>query len=135
AIPAMQRARYDNRLIAGTICAGGSLGTMIPPSVIAVMYASLAQLSVGKLLAGMMFPGLIMVGLFLAYIALQGMIRPAEADTAVQIEDEVGLAEKLRATLVTLVPVFALIFAVLGSILAGIASPTEAAAVGAAGAL
>jgi tripartite ATP-independent transporter DctM subunit len=135
AIPAMQRARYDNRLIAGTICAGGSLGTMIPPSVIAVMYASLAQISVGKLLAGMMLPGLIMVALFLAYIALHGVIRPAQTETAVLVEDKVDLGEKLRATLTTLLPVFLLIFAVLGSILAGIASPTEAAAVGAAGAL
>ncbi|MDS9469192.1 TRAP transporter large permease subunit [Paracoccus sp. MBLB3053] len=134
AIPAMQRLGYDNRLIAGTICAGGSLGTMIPPSVIAVMYASLAQISVGKLLAGMILPGLLMVGLFLAYIVLHGMIRPAPVPQEA-VEDEVPLGEKLRLTFTTLLPVCALIFAVLGSILGGIASPTEAAAVGAAGAL
>ncbi|MCQ0092148.1 TRAP transporter large permease subunit [Roseovarius sp. M141] len=135
AIPAMQKARYDNSLIAGTICAGGSLGTMIPPSVIAVMYASLAQMSVGKLLAGMMIPGLLMVVLFLGYIAVQGIRNPAIPLPGDAPEEEFTLGEKLRATVLTLVPVFLLIFAVLGSILGGVASPTEAAAVGAAGAL
>ncbi len=135
AIPAMQRARYSNTLIAGTICAGGSLGTMIPPSVIAVMYASLAQMSVGKLLAGMMLPGLMMVVLFLGYIAVQGMLFPPEPQPDDQPEENFTLGEKLWATVTTLLPVFLLIFAVLGSILGGIASPTEAAAVGAAGAL
>lgn len=134
AIPAMQRLGYDNKLIAGTICAGGSLGTMIPPSVIAVMYASLAGISVGKLLAGMILPGLLMIGLFLAYIVVQGILKPTSVpDDAV--EDDLPLGEKIWLTLTTLLPVCALIFAVLGSILGGIASPTEAAAVGAAGAL
>lgn len=134
AIPAMQRLGYDNKLIAGTICAGGSLGTMIPPSVIAVMYASLAGISVGKLLAGMILPGLLMIGLFLAYIVVQGILKPTPVpDDA--IEDDLPLGEKIWLTLTTLLPVCALIFAVLGSILGGIASPTEAAAVGAAGAL
>ena len=134
AIPAMQRMGYDNRLIAGTICAGGSLGTMIPPSVIAVMYASLAQISVGKLLAGMILPGLLMVGLFLAYIVIQGILKPTPIPESAR-EPDLPLGEKLWLTVTTLLPVFALIFAVLGSILGGIASPTEAAAVGAAGAL
>ncbi|MGJ8546475.1 MAG: TRAP transporter large permease [Sulfitobacter sp.] len=135
AIPAMQRARYDNTLIAGTICAGGSLGTMIPPSVIAVMYASLAQMSVGKLLAGMMLPGLMMVLLFLGYIAIQGYLNPPVRLEDDMPEERFTLGEKLWATVTTLLPVFLLIFAVLGSILGGVASPTEAAAVGAAGAL
>ncbi len=135
AIPAMQKARYSNTLIAGTICAGGSLGTMIPPSVIAVMYASLAQLSVGKLLAGMMIPGLLMVVLFLGYIAVHGTLYPVEREPGDAPEEDHTLSEKLRATVVTLLPVCILIFAVLGSILGGIASPTEAAAVGALGAL
>ena len=134
AIPAMQRMGYNNSLIAGTICAGGSLGTMIPPSVIAVMYASLAQISVGKLLAGMILPGLLMVGLFLAYIVIQGILKPTPVPVEAQ-EPDLLLGEKLWLTVTTLLPVFALIFAVLGSILGGIASPTEAAAVGAAGAL
>jgi tripartite ATP-independent transporter DctM subunit len=133
AIPAMQRYRYDNTLIAGTICAGGSLGTMIPPSVIAVMYASLAQISVGELLAGMMFPGLIMIALFIGYLIAHGMIRPPER--VEETEEALPLAAKLRLTVTSLLPICALIFAVLGSLLAGIASPTEAASVGALGAL
>ncbi|MFC6487166.1 TRAP transporter large permease [Nitratireductor sp. GCM10026969] len=135
AIPAMKRYRYDNSLIAGTICAGGSLGTMIPPSVIAVMYASLAQMSVGELLAGMMLPGLLMVGLFILFLLVHGLVRPPEKPDAEDDFADVPLAEKLRLTATSLLPIFALIFAVLGSLLAGIASPTEAASVGAVGAL
>lgn len=135
AIPAMQKARYNNSLIAGTICAGGSLGTTIPPSVIAVMYASLAQMSVGKLLAGMMLPGLLMVALFLSYIVIHGMLNPIPDEAEEEPVENIPLVEKLRITLATLVPVIALIGAVLGTILAGVASPTEAAAVGALGAL
>ncbi|MEJ8476372.1 TRAP transporter large permease [Roseibium algae] len=135
AIPAMQRFRYSNSLISGTICAGGSLGTMIPPSVIAVMYASLAQMSVGELLAGMMFPGLVMIVLFIAYLIVHGMLWPPEQTEAQSEMDLVSTAEKIRLTVTSLLPIFALIFAVLGSLLAGIASPTEAASVGALGAL
>tara|TARA_R110002020_G_scaffold48818_2_gene139124 strand:+ start:7378 stop:8679 length:1302 start_codon:yes stop_codon:yes gene_type:complete len=130
AIPAMQRGGYRNSQIAGTICAGGSLGTMIPPSVIAVMYASLAQMSVGELLAGMMLPGLLMVGLFIVYLIIQGVMAPPEPKGDVS-EPHIGLGEKLRITVTSLLPICALIFAVLGSLLAGIASPTEAASVGA----
>ena len=134
AIPAMQRYRYNNSLIAGTICAGGSLGTMIPPSVIAVMYASLAQMSVGELLAGMMLPGFLMVCLFIVYLIVHGVLFPPEK---VELDDDlydVPLGEKLTLTLTSLLPIAGLILAVLGSLLAGIASPTEAAAVGALGA-
>lgn len=135
AIPAMQRFRYSNSLIAGTICAGGSLGTMIPPSVIAVMYASLAQMSVGELLAGMMFPGLVMIAFFIGYLIVHGMIWPPEKTEASEEIDQIPLKEKLTLTVTSLLPIIALIFAVLGSLLAGIASPTEAASVGAMGAL
>ncbi|PVB60444.1 TRAP transporter large permease subunit [Labrenzia sp. 011] len=135
AIPAMQKFRYSNSLISGTICAGGSLGTMIPPSVIAVMYASLAQMSVGELLAGMMLPGLLMVVLFIAYLMLHGLLWPPEKIEDRSEADTMPLGEKLRLTVTSLVPICALIFTVLGSLLAGIASPTEAASVGAVGAL
>lgn len=135
AIPAMQRYRYDNSLVAGTICAGGSLGTMIPPSVIAVMYASLAQMSVGELLAGMMLPGLLMVVLFILFLIGHGLVFPPDKPETEDELAEVALLEKLRLTATSLLPVSALIVAVLGSLLAGIASPTEAAAVGAVGAL
>jgi len=135
AIPAMQRHRYDNSLIAGTICAGGSLGTMIPPSVIAVMYASLAQISVGELLAGMLFPGLVMIAAFTLYIVIRGLAGAPSTAPDNPAEPGVSVAEKLRLTVTSLIPICSLIVAVLGSLLAGIASPTEAAAIGAVGAL
>lgn len=135
AIPAMQRFNYSNSLTAGTICAGGSLGTMIPPSVIAVMYASLAQMSVGELLAAMMFPGLLMIALFIGFIILHGLVWPPKKSEAHDEMQQVPLQEKLRLTLTSLLPIFALIVAVLGSLLAGIASPTEAASLGALGAM
>ena len=135
AIPAMQRFRYDNALIAGTICAGGSLGTMIPPSVVAVVYASLAQISVGELFAAMLFPGLIMVGLFVLYIIGICIIHPHKGPPADDADMQLPVLEKLKITASGLVPTVLLIVAVLGSLMAGIASPTEAAAVGAIGAL
>lgn len=135
AIPAMQRAGYANSLTAGTICAGGSLGTMIPPSVIAVMYASLSQQSVGQVLAAQAIPGLLMVGLFIVYIIVNGMLFPPAKRDADREEARVPLKEKLTVTVTSLLPVLALIVAVLGSLLNGIASPTEAAAIGAVGAV
>lgn len=135
AIPAMARWNYDKRLISGTICAGGSLGTIIPPSVIVIIYASLSQLSVGRLFAGIIIPGMIMVGLFITYIIVLCLINRKAGPAVPASETAVPLSEKLRITVVALVPAVLLIAAVLGTILAGIASPTEAAAVGAMGAL
>jgi len=134
AIPAMQKYRYHNALVAGTVCAGGSLGTMIPPSVIAVMYASLAQISIGEVLAATVLPGLLMIGLFLAYVMLRCWLRPQDGPP-MQEDAALPLADKLRLTLTSFTPAVLLIVAVLGSLLAGIASPTEAAALGALGAL
>lgn len=133
AIPAMQKVRYNNSLIAGTICAGGSLGTMIPPSVVAVIYASLAQISVGELFAAMLFPGLIMVALFIGYIVVLCLFKPEMGPRAQG--NKLPLKEKLEITFKGLLPTLLLIIAVLGSLMAGIASPTEAASVGAVGAL
>ena len=135
AIPAMQKFRYNNSLIAGTICAGGSLGTMIPPSIVAVVYASLAQISIGELLAALMIPGLIMVVLFVAYIIIVCTLRPEMGPRADDDDMRLPLSAKLKITAGALLPTMALIVAVLGSLIAGIASPTEAAALGAAGAL
>lgn len=135
AIPAMQRFRYNNSLIAGTICAGGSLGTMIPPSVVAVVYASLAQVSVGELFAALLFPGLIMTSLFVVYIVSICLIRRDYGPPADDEDMRLPIVEKLKITAQGLLPTMLLIFTVLGSLMAGIASPTEAAAVGAAGAL
>ena len=135
AIPAMQKYKYNGGLIAGTICAGGSLGTIIPPSIVVVVYASIAQLSIGKLFAASMIPGLLMVVFFILYIYIRAVIRPEDAPRVSMAESKLPLAEKLLITFKALVPPLALIFVVLGSLLAGAASPTEAAAVGSIGAL
>jgi len=135
AIPAMQQYRYNNALVAGTVCAGGSLGTMIPPSVIAVMYASLAQISIGEVLAATVFPGVLMIALFLAYVILRCWLRPQDGPPMRAQDVQLPLARKLRLTVTSLLPALLLIIAVLGSLLSGMASPTEAAALGAFGAL
>ncbi len=134
AIPTMLHYRYRHDLIAGTICAGGSLGTIIPPSVLAVVYASVGRIPVGDMLAAIAIPGLLMVALFILYILLRCLIVPAHGPPISRAETDIPLAKKLRITATALVPASALIAGVLGSILLGIASPTEAAGVGAAGA-
>ena len=130
AIPAMLARGYDKSLISGVICAGGSLGTMIPPSIVVVIYATVAQMSVGQLFLAVLLPGLIMVSLFVGYVLAICMISPAKAPRATDTID-VPLGKKLKVTLVALVPMVFLIVAVLRSITFGIASPTEAASVGA----
>ncbi|KPQ14542.1 MAG: TRAP-type mannitol/chloroaromatic compound transport system, large permease component [Rhodobacteraceae bacterium HLUCCA09] len=132
AIPAMMARNYDKRLISGVICAGGSLGTMIPPSIVVVIYATVAQISVGQLFAAVMLPGVIMIALFAGYVLGVAFASPKMAPAEVS-DRTVPLGEKLKVTAVALVPMVALIVAVLGSISFGIASPTEAASVGALG--
>ena len=134
-IPVMLSYHYSRSLVAGTICAGGSLGTMIPPSVVVVIYASVAQMSVGQLFAGILLPGVIMIGLFLGYIVIRCVLRPEDGPPAVSKDDDTPLGQKLWVTLTALLPATGLIVAVLGSIMVGIASPTEAASVGALGAI
>jgi tripartite ATP-independent transporter DctM subunit len=130
-IPIMLRYGYDKGLISGTICAGGSLGTIIPPSVVAVVIGPLADVSVGDIMYGMTFPGLVMAGFYLVYIATRCLINPAFAPAIPPSPDDPGLGQKLWISAKNLVPPVILIFAVLGSILLGWASPTEAAAIGA----
>lgn len=135
AVPVMMRHRYNKELIVGTICAGGSLGTIIPPSVVAVVMGPLADVSVGDLLVGMIFPGLIMAGLYIVYILGLCILYPQMGPRVVEAADELPLGLKLRVTAEALVPPLFMIFAVLGSIMFGWASPTEAAAIGSLGAV
>lgn len=130
-IPVMLRYGYDKRLISGTICAGGSLGTIIPPSVVAVVMGPLANVSVGDILYGMAMPGLVMAGLYIAYILTLCIVKPGMGPRIPREPDEPSLGQKLWISLSNLVPPVIMIFAVLGSILLGWASPTEAAAIGA----
>lgn len=132
AIPVMLRQRYDKPLIAGTITAAGSLGTIIPPSVLCVVYGGIGQVPVTDLFAACLLPGLLMWALFLAYIALRCALDPGAAPVPIE---EARVGGRLGPTLTGLLPPALLIIAVLGSLLAGIASPTEAAAVGALGAI
>jgi tripartite ATP-independent transporter DctM subunit len=135
AIPVMMKYRYDKGLIAGTICAGGSLGTIIPPSVVVVVLGPVADVSVGDLFMGMVFPGLIMATTYVAYIIVRCVLRPQDAARALDGAPLPTLGERLLITVNALIPPVVLIFAVLGSIMFGWASPTEAAGMGAFGSI
>ncbi len=135
AIPAMMRLKYSKSLISGTICAGGSLGTMIPPTIVVVIYSSVASISVARLFAAVLFPAMLMVGLFLVYILGRCIINKADGGERWTPSADKTLAIRMLAALKAIVPVAFLIGLVLGSILMGFASPTEAASLGAAGAL
>ncbi len=133
AIPVMLKYAYDKGLVSGTICAGGSLGTIIPPSVVVIILAPVADISVGDLFVGMLFPGLILAGLFMLYILVRCTLRPEDGPRLPADEHDPPLLQKLWLTATALVPPLVLIFSVLGTIMLGWATPTEAAAVGAAG--
>ncbi len=135
AIPIMMSHSYDKRLISGTICAGGSLGTIIPPSVLVIILAPVADVSVGDLFAGIMFPGSIMAGLFILYVLMICTIDPSRAPFKAQDGPLPTMGERIVKTLFALVPPLILIFVVLGTILLGWATATEAAACGAIGAV
>jgi tripartite ATP-independent transporter DctM subunit len=130
ALPAMRARGYSVGIASGTVCAGGSLGTMIPPSIVVVIYATVAQIPIGDLLSAVIFPGLLMTALFLGWIVLYALIWPERAPRA-PVGEDIPLARKLRISAVALLPPVVLIICVIGSILAGVASVTEAAAVGA----
>ena len=130
-LPAMMKRGYDKSLATGVVCAGGTLGILIPPSIMLVVYGPMANLSVGKLFFGAFIPGFLLAGLYCAYIIVYCIIRP-NAGPPVSIEERrVPMGKKTVMLLKSLVPPLAIILAVLGSIFFGIAAPTEAAGVGA----
>ena len=131
AIPAMLRYNYSKPLVSGTICAGGSLGTIIPPSVVVVVLGPVANVSIGDLFVGMIFPGLILALLYIVYIFVLCWLLPSAGPRLPRDPDEPDLTAKLMITLKALVPPVLMIFAVLGSIMFGWAAPTEAAGLGA----
>jgi tripartite ATP-independent transporter DctM subunit len=134
-IPVMLKYKYDKALISGTICAGGSLGTIIPPSVVVVVLGPVANVSIGDLMFGMLFPGLLLAFLYILYIFMVCVVWPENGPRIPPSPDDPSFLEKCRISLVALWPPMLLIAAVLGSMLFGIAAPTEAAALGALGAL
>ena len=131
----MLRRGYSKELICGTICASGTLGQIIPPSVILILLGDIMGVSVGDLYIGAVVPGLVLVGLYILYLAIlswsEAAPRPGRRRSRAR-----GLPRgRLPAGHLALLPALALIVGVLGSIFAGVASPTEAASVGAAGGL
>ena len=133
-VPMIQRG-YDKALASGAICAGGCLGILIPPSVMLVLYGPMASLSVGKLFMAAIFPGLLLSALYCVYILLRAMIQPSVAPAAPEMTQDIRFSTKLAMLFKGLLPPLALVMAVLGSIFFGVAAPTEAAGVGAGGAL
>jgi len=133
ALPAMLKRKYDKKLAIGSIMAGGALGPLIPPSVSLILYGFLAPESVGRLFAGAIIPGLILSGLFVIYILVVCFRRP-NLGPPLPFEERVNWKEKAISLKSVVLPIL-LIFAVLGSIFSGFATPTEAGAVGCAGAL
>ncbi|PXF30288.1 C4-dicarboxylate ABC transporter permease [Pokkaliibacter plantistimulans] len=133
AIPIMLKHHYDKRLLSGVICASGSLGTAIPPSITVVVLGPVAGVSVGSLFSGLLLPGLMMAVLFLLYVIIITYLKPELAPHSAADREHFSMAEKLQVTVTALLPAAALIFTVLGTILLGLATPTEAAACGALG--
>jgi len=136
ALPAMLKAKYDVRYATGVICAGGTLGILIPPSIMLIVYAATSGVSVVRMYAAALLPGLLLAGLYLVYVVVRALLQPNLAPRP-KDEDigEHGFLELCWMMLTSFVPLAFLILAVLGAILFGIATPSEAAAVGAAGGL
>jgi tripartite ATP-independent transporter DctM subunit len=136
--PALLRRGYDRGLAAGIICSSGTLGILIPPSIMLVVYGGLTGLketSVGSLFAGAILPGILLSGLYLSYVAIRCALKPELGPPIPPDERTYSTAQKFTMTMKSFVPPFGLILTVMGTILAGIATPTEAAALGCIGAM
>jgi tripartite ATP-independent transporter DctM subunit len=134
-LPTMLRRGYHKELITGTICASGTLGQIIPPSIVLVLLGDIMGVSVGDLYIGAFLPGFVLVGLYIVYLAIVGQWKPELCPPIPKEELAAFQAQALRRVAIALAPALVLIVAVLGSIFMGVASPTEGAAVGAAGGL
>lgn len=131
ALPEMVKRGYSKSFSAGAVCAGGTLGILIPPSIMLVIYGPMAMISVGKLFFAAFLPGFLLSALYIGYIAVYSLMRPNVAPAMAPEERAVPLLKKIVDLLISLLPPAALIMAVLGSIFLGVATPTEAAGVGA----
>jgi tripartite ATP-independent transporter DctM subunit len=134
-LPTMLRRGYDRPLICGTICASGTLGQILPPSIILILMGDIIGVSVGDLYIGAIVPGLLLVGLYVTYLVTVSWWRPELAPPIPSGEIAAFRADLIKRVSLALLPAFALVVSVLGSIFAGVASPTEAASVGAVGGL
>ena len=136
ALPAMMRARYNTSFASGVICAGGCLGILIPPSIMLIVYAATSNVSIVRLYAGAIFPGFLLAGLYILYVVGRAWINPSLAPKPPEEEFErLPLGRVLFMLATSFFPLAFLILSVLGAILLGLATPSEAAAVGAIGGL
>ncbi len=134
AFPAMAKASYRKDFGAGVICAGGTLGILIPPSIMLIVYAAIAELSPLRLYAAAVFPGLLLAGLYIVYVIIRVIINPSIAPKPA-VDNSISRKQIYMQLITSFVPLTALIMLVLGSILGGLATPAEAAAMGALGGL
>ncbi len=133
ALPEMLKRKYDKYIAAGSILAGGTLGILIPPSVMLIVYGMVDNSSIGQLYAGAFLPGFLLAALYILYITIRCYINPV-LGPPIPKEERPSLKKKIKGTL-PIIPAGILIFLVLGTIVIGVAAPTEAAGVGAAGAI
>ena len=136
--PALLKRGYDKSLSAGIICSSGTLGILIPPSIMLVVYGGLTgqkETSVGNLFAAAILPGLLLSGMYLLYVLVRCYMNPKLGPPIPAAERTATVMEKFTMTMKNFVPPFGLILTVMGTILAGVATPTEAAALGCVGAL
>ncbi|MFQ5485593.1 MAG: TRAP transporter large permease subunit [Desulfobacterales bacterium] len=134
-VPTLMRRKYNKSLATGTVAASGTLGQIIPPSIVLVLLGDIINIPIGDLFIGAVIPGLILVALYMLYIFIVAFIRPDWAPQVPKEElDEISTKELFGMVFKALIPPLVLMLSVLGSIFAGIASPTEAASVGAVGA-
>jgi tripartite ATP-independent transporter DctM subunit len=133
AFPAMLRAGYDTKLAAGVVCAGGCLGIMIPPSVLLILYGATTSISVVQLYAAAFLPGFLLATFYVVYVIVRAIIDPDLAPRPKELEEPIPFAQVFMALVTSFFPLAVLILSVLGAIIFGLATPSEAAAVGAAG--
>ncbi|CUJ98799.1 Neu5Ac permease [Ruegeria denitrificans] len=132
ALPAMLKRNYDPKIAMGSIMAGGTLGILIPPSILAIIYAVVAEQSVGELFIGAVIPGLLLSGMYIFYVSVRCFLNPA-LGPAIPVEERVSNPEKLRLVGKMAAPI-TLVVVVLGIIFSGVATPVEAAGIGTFGA-
>ncbi len=132
ALPSMLKAGYDPKLSSGVITAGGTLGILIPPSILLIVYAATASVSVVKMYAAAIIPGFLLAGMYVVYVVTRAVINPKLCPKPTDMP-EYSVVDSILLVLKAFVPLAALVMAVLGSILFGLATPSEAAAMGALG--
>jgi tripartite ATP-independent transporter DctM subunit len=135
AFPAMLKAGYDQKLSSGVICAGGTLGILIPPSIMLIVYGATSAVSVVKLYAAALIPGFLLAGLYLVYVIVRATLNPKLAPKLPKEETDIRWTKVVLLLLQAFFPLAVLILCVLGAILFGLATPSEAAAIGALGSM